>query len=360
MLARATERHRPRLVALADREAAEAFRRRIAGRWHGDIVSGEEGVRQVAADSQAEIVVNAIVGAAGLAPSIAALEAGHRLALANKESLVLGGHLLRAALERGGGELLPVDSEHSAVFACLKGRVRADLERVVLTASGGPFRTLSAKDLARVRPGDALRHPTWRMGQRITVDSATLFNKGLEMIEACWLFDLQIDQVGVWVHPQSIVHAFTQWRDGSILAQLAPADMRLPIQTALSHPEGWGAAVKPCDLTAIGSLEFEAPDVGRFPCLRLAEEAFRGGGTLPAVANAADEVLVERFLAGEVGFLDIAAGIEAMLERHSPIPDPNLETILAVDRETRRETAVWQPDAKFSGRGQGLPSGGRS
>jgi len=333
--------HQPAVVALGDPAAVERFRARARGGWDGELLWGASGVRRVAAYPAADVVVNGIVGAAGLPPSLAALEAGHRLALANKESLVMAGHLLRRAQERNGAELLPVDSEHSAVFACLAGRSDRDLARIILTASGGPFRTSSPAELEQVTAREALRHPTWRMGPRISVDSATLFNKGLEMIEACWLFGLTMDRIGVWVHPQSILHALVELRDGSMLAQLAPPDMRLPIQQALSHPESWGPAVKACDLAAVGRLDFEAPDPQRFPCLGLAQEAFRQGGTMPAVANAADEVLVGRFLAGEIPFLGIPAGIEAVMAGHSVISDPSLEQVLAADQAAREMAADW-------------------
>jgi 1-deoxy-D-xylulose-5-phosphate reductoisomerase len=281
-------------------------------------------------------VVNAVVGAAGLAPSLAALEAGHRLALANKESLVMAGGLLRQARQRGGGELLPVDSEHSAIFHCLRGRSAREVERIVLTASGGPFRQRPVASLARVTPQEALNHPTWSMGRRITVDSATLFNKGMEVIEAAWLFDLPLERIAVWIHPQSVVHGLVEWDDGSLTAQLSQPDMRLPIQLALSYPESWGRAAPTCDLTRLGSLEFAAPDPERFPCLALARRAAALRGTAPAALNAADEELVAAFLDGRITFPAIAAGLAAILATQGEAPEPDLDAILSADREARR------------------------
>jgi len=332
-----------RLAELAARFAPEALALTHPGErgaeplagWRGALLTGPDAQRELARWPGAEIVVNAVVGAAGLAPSLAALESGRRLALANKESLVMAGALLRAASARHGGEILPIDSEHSALFQCLEGRA-GGVRRVVLTASGGPLRGLPPEALERVTPAEALRHPTWRMGPRITVDSATMLNKGFELIEARWLFDLPLERIAVWVHPQAIVHGLVEFEDGALLAQLSRPDMRLPIQYALSHPERWGEAVGPCDLTAIGALTFEAPDEARFPCLRLAREAARRGGTAPAVLNAADEVLVAAFLEGRIALPDIAAGIADALERHAAIDEPALEEILEADARARR------------------------
>lgn len=332
-LAQLAERFRPEALAVASEPAAEALRH--AG-WRGKILAGETAASELAAWPGAEIVLNGIVGASGLRPSLAALEAGRRLALANKESLVMAGALLRAAAARGGAEILPVDSEHSAIFQCLAGRDPSSLRRIVLTASGGPLRGLAPEALARVTPEQALRHPTWRMGPRITIDSATMFNKGLELIEARWLFDLPLERIAVWVHPQAIVHGLIELADGTLLAQLSQPDMRLPIRYALSHPERWDAPGPSCDLTAAGALEFAAPEPERFPCLALAQEAARCGGVAPAVANAADEVLVAAFLAGRITFPEIAVGLSRALADHAPVAEPDLAAILAADAWARR------------------------
>lgn len=328
--------HRPAAVAVADLDAAAALQAQVRGDWRGEILAGPDAAARLAVWPNAVIVVNGIVGAAGLPSTLAALEAGRRLGLANKESLVVAGHLVQAAQARGGGTILPIDSEHSAIFQCLQGRSRDDVARVTLTASGGPFRDLAPEALARVSASDALRHPTWRMGARITIDAATLFNKGLELIEARWLFALPAERVRAVIHPQSIVHGLVELVDGSVIAQLSRPDMRLPIQLALSYPERWGPVSAPCDLTALGPLTFAEPDRARFPALRLAEEAGRLGGTAPAAINAADEILVEAFLAGRIPFPAIARGLETVLGRHAPQPDPTLKQVLAADAWARR------------------------
>ncbi|MBD3236074.1 MAG: 1-deoxy-D-xylulose-5-phosphate reductoisomerase [Candidatus Eisenbacteria bacterium] len=343
-LAAAAARFQPAAVALADSAAADRFRQAAEGRWRGEILVGAEGLATLAAWDDAEIVVNAMVGAAGLPPSLVALQAGHRLALANKESLVIAGALVMQAAAESTGRLLPIDSEHSALLQCLSGRSREEIARLILTASGGPLRGHSAGALARVTPAEALRHPTWEMGPRITIDAATLFNKGMELIEAHWLFDVPFERLGVWVHPQSIVHALVEFRDGALLAHLSAPDMRLPIQYALSHPVRWPAPIPPCDLTRAGPLGFEAPDATRFPCLRIAQEAGRAGGTAPAVANAADEVLVVAFLSRRVPLTAIATGLETVLGRHRRVAAPSLEQILAADAWAREEAEAYAHD----------------
>jgi len=337
-LAQLAERFAPAAVALADPEAAARFR---PTGWSGECLAGPEGVRRLAAWPRPATVINAIVGAAGLEPSLAALRAGHRLGLANKESLVLGGGLLRAAAAKHGGLILPIDSEHSAIQQCLRGHASHEAQRVILTASGGPLRQVPEEELAAVTPEFALQHPTWRMGARITIDSATLFNKGLELIEAHWLFDLPFDRLGVWVHPESIVHGLVEWCDGSLLAQLSVPDMRLPIQLALSLPARWPGAVARCDLPRIGSLTFEEPDTERFPCFHLARGAGEAGGTMPAVANAADEVLVAAFLRRRIALPDIARGLEQVLAEHTSRPDPALDDILTADRWGRQRAEAF-------------------
>jgi len=354
-LAERAVRHQPQAVCVGAPELQDPFRQAVGGAWDGALLAGEEGLRELAVWPGVSVVVNAVVGAAGLAPSLSALRAGKRLALANKESLVMAGHLIIAARDQSEVELIPIDSEHSAIFQCLAGRPPEAVRRVYITASGGPFRTRTSAQLQGVTPADALKHPTWQMGQRITIDSATLFNKGMELIEAAWLFGLSLDDVRVWVHPQSIVHALVELRDGSLITQMANPDMRLPIQIALAHPGDWGAVVEPCDLAQVGRLEFEPPDPGRFPCLRLAQEAARTGGTAPAVANAADEILVERFLTEEIGFLGIPEGIEALLMEHQAGSEPSFDEVMAADRWARAKAAEWTP----SGAGLFPATGGR-
>lgn len=287
------------------------------------------------------IVVNGIVGAAGLEASLAALEAGNRLALANKESLAAAGPLVTAAAGRGGGELIPVDSEHSALFQCLAGERTSEVDRLILTASGGPFRGLGAEELAGAGVEQALAHPTWRMGPRITVDSATLVNKGLEVIEAHFLFGLGFDRIEVVVHPQSIVHSLVEFADGAVKAHLGPPDMRIPIQYALTYPEraAGGADMERFDLTRT-PLTFEPVDREAFPSLDLAYAAGRGGGTLPAVFNAADEAAVAAFLAGRIGFLDIPGLIAEVMEGCGRREADSLAAVLEADREARRSAAA--------------------
>jgi 1-deoxy-D-xylulose-5-phosphate reductoisomerase len=299
--------------------------------------SGREALLDAACHPEADIVINAVVGAAGLEATLAALDAGKRLALANKESLVAGGPLVMRALERGGGELIPVDSEHSAILQCLKGSSTSEIKRLILTASGGPFRTFSAEALASVTPLEALKHPTWDMGAKITIDSATLANKALEVIEAHFLFGLSYDQVDVVVHPQSIIHSFVEFLDGSVLAQMGFPNMEMPILYALTHPTRLADSGPRCfDPVAARNLTFEPVDHERFPAFALGVEAGRSGGTMPAVFNAANEVAVAGFLAGNLPFPGIAAVIEGALAAHRPVEVDSLETVLAVDQETRK------------------------
>lgn len=296
---------------------------------------------EMAVAPEVDVVLAGTGGAAGLLPTIAALEAGKPVAIANKEALVMAGRLIRRALERGGGQLRPVDSEHSAIWQCLWGEDGHGLRRILLTASGGAFRDLDPDALAAVTPAQALHHPTWNMGDKITVDCATLMNKGMETIEAMWLFDVPMERVRVVLHRESIVHSLVEFSDGSVKAQLGLPDMRLPIQCALAWPERMPEPPAPAlDLAAVGTLTFGEPDVARFPCLRLAMEAGRLGGTAPAALAAADEVAVARFLAGEAGFLDIPAIVERVLERHERAPDDDLEAVLAADAWAREAAAA--------------------
>ncbi len=287
---------------------------------------------------EVDIPLIGTAGSAGLLPTLQALHAGRPVAIANKEVLVMAGPLVRRAMLNGGGDLRPVDSEHSAIWQCLWGEEGHEIRRLLLTASGGAFRDLDRSQLATVTAEQALNHPTWKMGAKITVDSATLMNKGMETIEAMWLFDVPMEKVEVVLHRESIVHSLVEFSDGSVKAQLGVPDMRLPIQLALAYPERMPVPPMPAlDLAAIGALNFGRPDVARFPCLRLAMEAGRRGGTYPAVMAAADEVAVERFIAGEIGFLDVPTVIEAVMEEHRPVADPDLEAILEADARARAQ-----------------------
>ena len=320
------------VVALADSEAAEGAR----GAWSGRVLAGEEGVRELIATSEPDLVLNAIVGAAGLGSTIVALSEGIDVALANKESLVLGGELVMALAEATGSRLLPVDSEHSALFQLIGGEAPGTVERLVLTASGGPFR--GREDLAGVSVADALAHPTWQMGGRITIDSATLMNKGFEAIEAHHLFAVPYERIEVVVHPQSLIHSLIHLNDGSSLAHLGYPDMRVPISYALNYPERADVDVPQLDLAAVGSLTFEEPDFGTFACLRLALEAGAAGGTAPCVLNAADEVAVAAFLAERIPFTGIPAVIERVLEEMPARPVTHFDDLFAADAEARERS----------------------
>jgi 1-deoxy-D-xylulose-5-phosphate reductoisomerase len=323
-------RWQPRLVALADQDAAKAS----SGKFNCPVLTGIEGFTEIATHPEADIVVIAVPTAKALLPTLSALKAGKRVALATKEVLVSGGHLVTQQL-RQSGELLPIDSEHSALFQCLQGEDVSKVDKLLLTASGGPFRTKPMDELKRVTVEEALAHPTWRMGAKVTVDSATLMNKGLEIIEARWLFGVPAERIEVVIHPQSIIHSLVEFVDGSVKAQLSLPDMRLPIQYALLYPERHPCPIQRLDLTKIGALTFEPPDEVRFPCLRLAKLAVQVGGTMPAVLNAADEIAVNAFLQRKIGFMDIPAIIEAVMERHRPIAEPDLNTVWEVDEWAR-------------------------
>lgn len=323
-------RWQPRLVALADQDAAKA----CSGKFNCPVLTGIEGFTEIATHPETDIVVVAVPTAKALLPTLSALKAGKRVALATKEVLVSGGHLVTQQLHQSG-ELLPIDSEHSALFQCLQGEDVSKVDKLLLTASGGPFRTKPMDELKRVTVEEALAHPTWRMGAKVTVDSATLMNKGLEIIEARWLFGVPAERIEVVIHPQSIIHSLVEFVDGSVKAQLSLPDMRLPIQYALLYPERHPCPIQKLDLTKIGVLTFEPPDEVRFPCLRLAKLAVQVGGTMPAVLNAADEIAVNAFLQRKIGFMDIPAIIEAVMERHRPITEPDLNTVWEVDEWAR-------------------------
>ena len=306
---------------------------------------------EMAAHADVDVVLVGTAGNAGLAPTLAALRAGKAVALANKEVLVMAGHIVTAEAERHGGELRPVDSEHSAIWQCLWGEDHATIERLILTASGGAFRDLPQRDLERVTPRDALRHPTWDMGRKITIDSATLMNKGFEAIEARWLFDVQMSRIEVLMHRESVVHSLVEFADGSVKAQLGEPDMRLPIQCALSYPERLASdAVPRLNLARAKALNFEAPDFSRYPSLRLALEAGAKGGTCPAVLAAADEVAIDQFVGGTISFTDMAKVVDAALSAHSPKADPDLDDVLAADAWAREFAAKRLAPVTASGR----------
>ncbi|MBK1874218.1 MULTISPECIES: 1-deoxy-D-xylulose-5-phosphate reductoisomerase [Marinobacter] len=332
----------PQVAVMADAAAAEKLTELLSDLPRISVLSGEPGLCEVASAPQACTIMAAIVGAAGLAPTLAAVRAGKRVLLANKEALVMSGKLFMDAVAASGAELLPIDSEHNAIFQCLPAeKVRdpegAGITRILLTASGGPFRETSAQDLRSVTPAQACAHPNWSMGQKISVDSATLMNKGLELIEACWLFNTTPDRIEVHVHPESIIHSMVEYVDGSVLAQLGSPDMRTPIANGLAWPERIDAAVAPLDLFAIGRFHFERPDLLRFPCLRLAAEAFELGGTAPAVLNAANEVAVSEFLKGNLAFTDIPVVIERTLSVTPVVPADSFDTIFAKNSEARQQ-----------------------
>jgi 1-deoxy-D-xylulose-5-phosphate reductoisomerase len=328
--------HGVRRIALSDPDAAA----RAAEAWtEGEVLAGPEGLVRLVAEADADLVLNAIVGSAGLGPTIVALTEGIDVALANKESLVVGGELVMALCEATGAQLIPVDSEHSALHQLIGSERPGTVERLTLTASGGPFRGRAAADLAGVTVDEALRHPTWAMGGKITIDSATLMNKGLEVIEAHWLFGTPYDRIDVVVHPQSIVHALVALCDGATLAHLGHPDMRVPIAYALHHPERVDVPVPTLDLAQVGALTFEPPDLDAFPCLRLAREAAVAGGTATCVLNAANEVAVHAFLAGRLDFMGIPAVIEAALERLPAARVHSFDTLYEADAQARRVAA---------------------
>ena len=337
-------KHAPRYAVLSGLAEDAALRRRFADAGcRSELLFGAQALEQVAADAGCDVLMAAIVGAAGLAPTLAGARAGKRLLLANKEALVMAGPFFMRAVREHGAELLPIDSEHNAVFQCLPreaGRAPADaVRRILLTASGGPFRATPLERLSRVTPDEACAHPNWAMGRKISVDSATMMNKGLEVIEACWLFGVPPERVEVLVHAQSIVHSLVEYVDGSVIAQLSNPDMRVPIAHALGFPERIASGATPLDLAALGQLSFDRPDPERFPCLGLAYAALRQGGTAPAVLNAANEIAVAAFLDGKLRYTAIPRVIEQALECMPAAPADALETVLEADRGARRAAA---------------------
>ena len=333
-LIRQARRFRPELVVIGDESLLGELSDGLSG-VSCRVTAGPAGLVEAASLDDVDIVVTAVVGFVGLEPTLAAIERGRRIALANKETLVVAGHLIGERTRKCGAEIIPVDSEHSAIFQCLVGEPEDAVEQLILTASGGPFRRLPADQFEAITPARALKHPNWDMGAKITIDSATLMNKGLEVIEARWMFDIPEDRLDVVVHPQSIIHSMVVFKDGSTKAQLGVPDMKVPIQYALSYPERWDAPHERLDWRKLSSLDFESPDTLRFPCLALAFEALRLGGTAPAVLNAANEVAVARFLSGEIPFTGIPDLIGAAVSRLSG-PGGTVEALRAADREARR------------------------
>ena len=328
----------PKVVALADATAARRLRARIV-ESPVEILDGPQGVIEVACHPESDLVISAIVGGAGLVPTLAAIRAGRRVALANKEPMVMAGQLMQEEAHRQGQSIFPVDSEHSAIFQSIEGHRREDVRRIILTASGGPFWEHSLEEMGQATLHQALQHPNWKMGAKITIDSATMMNKGLEIIEARWLFDCPPAQLEVLIHRESIIHSLVEYRDGSVIAQLGLPDMRTPISYAMNYPERLPLEPPPLDLGAIGKLTFYPPDFERFPCLNLAYAALQGGGTLPATLNAANEVAVDAFLKKEIAFLDIATVIRRTIDASVPQPLRSLEDALEADQRARAKAS---------------------
>ena len=330
-------RYRPQLVSVETEEGAEELRAELREQNIAAprILTGETGLIEVATHEQADCVVSATVGAVGFVPTLRALEAGKRVALANKETLVIAGELMTRAAAKSGAEILPVDSEHNALHQCLRGERREEVRRLILTASGGPFRTKTRDEMERATVAEAMCHPTWNMGAKVTIDSATLMNKGLEVMEARWLFNFDADRIDVLIHPESIVHSMIELVDGSVIAQLGVTDMRHAIQYALTFPERHPCQLPPLDLTRMSALHFDAPDTERFPCLALAYRALRAGGTTPAALNAANEEAVGAFLAERIRLTDIPHIIESVLNGHDSRPVTDLEVVLETDAAAR-------------------------
>lgn len=340
-------RHRPRFAVVPDASAARVLQDAlISAGLDTRVLLGEAGLCEIAAHPEVDAVMAAIVGAAGLRPTLAAVEAGKRVLLANKEALVMSGALFIQAVRRHGAVLLPIDSEHNAIFQCLpgdygRGLAQVGVRRILLTASGGPFRETPLEALANVTPEQACAHPNWSMGRKISVDSASMMNKGLELIEACWLFDAAPSQVEVVIHPQSVIHSLVDYVDGSVLAQLGNPDMRTPIAHALAWPERVDSGVAPLDLFRIGRLDFQEPDEGRFPCLRLARQAAEAGGSAPAMLNAANEIAVAAFLERRIRFTEIARIIDQVLNREAALAVESLDAVVEADARARAAAQQW-------------------
>jgi 1-deoxy-D-xylulose-5-phosphate reductoisomerase len=342
LLAEQIERFQPQIVSVSDPAAKETLNRRLQQfRRQPKIVTGLDGLTEVATHPETDLVVSAIVGVHGLLPTFAAIECGKTIALANKEIMVVAGDLVTAAAKRNQVEILPVDSEHNAIHQCLRAGRREEVRQVILTASGGPFRSYSPAMLENVTPAMALNHPTWRMGHRITIDSATMMNKGFEVLEAKWLFDLPVDKISILIHPQSTIHSMVEYRDGSVIAQMGVTDMRHPIQYALTYPERVASPRPSLDFRAVQKLEFMQPDFDQFPCLELAYQAARALGAQPCALNAADEVAVHHFLAGGIQFVTIPAIVRRMLNNcGSQSNFSTVSELLRYDRSVREETQL--------------------
>ncbi len=337
LLGKQIEKHSPSLAVVMNENDAALMKKKYP---HTEILYGMEGLVTAAAETDCDMVLNSLVGMLGLTPTYYAIKAGKDIALANKETLVAGGELIMDAIYDQKVRLLPVDSEHSAIFQALQGNEQNDIKRIILTASGGPFRRYTTDQLEHITSSQALKHPNWKMGAKITIDSATMMNKGLEVIEARWLFNIPPDAIEVTVHPQSIIHSMVEYVDNSIIAQLGVPDMRIPISYALSYPKRLDNSYESIDFTKTGILTFETPDFNTFECLALAYEAIREGGSYPVVLNAANEVLVQQFLEDRISFLDIQNTIKKVIEQHEPEYHLNLETILEIDRNVRGDLTL--------------------
>lgn len=335
LLEKQVEKFRPKIVSLERKEEAEDLRRKFRGKSI-KVTFAQEGAEEVASFSENDIVISAITGIDGLRPTLAAVQEGKKVALANKESMVVAGPLIQDMIRKFGAQLIPVDSEHSGVFQCLAKEEMGNVKKVILTASGGPFFSKSPSEMNDITLEEALNHPRWEMGKKVTIDSATLMNKGLELIEARWLFGLEPRQLGILIHPQSIVHSLVEMSDGSVLAQLSPTDMKIPIQYALTYPEREDSLLPSLDLSEIKALEFYEVDVEKFPIIKLARLALEDGGSFPIALNAANEVVVSAFLEQRIKFMDISDVVTEIVENHQKRKVQSLEDIFDVDRETRR------------------------
>jgi len=329
------KRFQPLAVAVIEETAANELKAQLTNSGRPEIFFGTEGFIRLATMTEVDTIISAMAGAAGLLPTYSGIKAGRNIALANKETMVMAGSLVMAEARKHGVSILPIDSEHSAILQSLQGHPREDLRRVILTASGGPFRDLSLEEMSKVTPAQALNHPNWNMGAKVSIDSSTMMNKGLEAIEAKWLFDLKMDQISILIHSQSIVHSMVEYKDGSIISQMGVPDMIIPISFALSFPHHLKTRVPPLELEKIGTLSFEKPDMKRFRCLDLALQAAEIGGSMPAVLNGANEIAVESFLKGNIGFLDIPDLIEKTMASHKNHPIDSIETVMEVDRWAR-------------------------
>jgi 1-deoxy-D-xylulose-5-phosphate reductoisomerase len=340
LLKKQIETFKPKAVAVLNESLAMDLKKTLTGSNLPEILFGPEGFKHLATMDEIDTVISAITGAAGLMPTYEGIRAGKEIALANKETMVMAGPLVLREAEKQGISILPIDSEHSAIFQSLQGHQKEDVKRIILTASGGPFRNLSLKEMARVTAAQALKHPNWEMGSKITIDSATMMNKGLEIIEAKWLFNLPIEQIDVLIHPQSIVHSMVEYRDGSVISQMGIPDMMIPIAYALSYPRHIKTGLPPLELEKVSPLNFEKPDLTRFACLRLALKAASVGGSMPAVLNGANEIAVDAFLKEKIGFLDIPKLIEQTMAAHKTHPIDRIDSVMDADTWARERTTA--------------------